>query len=410
MDNLTHTLIGLVAGEVAARVTPGDRAGLTADSRRTTLLALGMVGGNLPDIDLLWSMTPSHGDKLGYLLHHRGYTHTLLGCVALAALLYGATLFWLRLRGKRTSTADRIQLGAFALIAVLLHLGMDAFNSYGVHPFWPWNNHWYYGDALFIVEPLYWIAVAPLLFTLRTTTARAGLALVLLVGSMAILFVHGFAWPWWGVPALAVTLVVLGRQLGPVRACVTSAALMLLVTLIFATAATVASHRVNQVARVFAGFQTLDQVLTPSPAQPFCWDVLLLQRQADRYVARRGQLHLAGVSACPTVLSGAGTAPLSAVPQAAQGGAAADMRWAGEFAMSRTRLIALVEAGCAGRELMQFVRAPYAAETSSGWLLGDLRFDRERGAGMAEIIASQLDATCRYHVPWVPPRADLLGR
>jgi inner membrane protein len=370
-----------------------------------------MVGGNLPDVDLLWSMPPFSGDKLGYLLHHRGYTHTLLGCAALAALLYAATLIWLRFRGWRTSVQDRLHLGLFALLAVLLHLCMDALNSYGVHPFWPWNNRWYYGDAVFIVEPLYWIAVAPLLFTLRTAAARAGLALVLVVASAAILFVHGFAWQWWAVPALALALAVTSRPLSSIRACVSSAVLILLVTLTFVTAGAVASHRVNEAARVFAGFQTLDHVLTPSPAQPFCWDVLLLQQRDDQYVVRHAQLQIAATSACTAVLRGAGTAPMRPVPQTAASQAAANgLRWSGEFAMSRTRLIGLVQADCAARELMQFVRAPYATETASGWLLGDLRFDAERGAGLAQIIVSRQDARCRYRVPWIPPRAELLDR
>ncbi|HXC59777.1 MAG TPA: metal-dependent hydrolase, partial [Steroidobacteraceae bacterium] len=229
MDNLTHTLIGLVAGEATARGMRSDPAGLPVQTRRTTLLMIGMIGGNLPDSDLLWSMSTS-GDKLGYLLQHRGYTHTLLGCVALSALLYAGTLMWLRMRQCRPSGRDLWLLGLFALFAVLLHLGMDAFNSYGVHPFWPWNDRWYYGDVLFIVEPLYWIAAAPLFFLMRSTAARALLALALVTASCAILFVHGFDWRWWSIPVLALLLITLGRRLQPSRACATSVALMVLVT------------------------------------------------------------------------------------------------------------------------------------------------------------------------------------
>ncbi len=398
-----------MAGEVAARVTRADPAGLPVESRRTVLLVMGMVGGNLPDVDLLWSMPPFVSDRLGYLLDHRGYTHTLLGCVAMAAMMYAAVLGWLHLRKRHVGAGDRRLLGAFALLALLLHLGMDSLNSYGVHPFWPWNNHWYYGDAVFIVEPLYWIAAAPLFFLLRTLAARLFLVLALVVGSTAILFVHGFAWRWWALPALAVLLVWLGGRLHPRQSSVGSAALMMLVTLGFVTGAAVASGRIAQAARNYSGFETLDQVLTASPAQPFCWDVLLLQRRDDEYVVRRGRLNMAPSSTCPSVFSGAGTAP--ATPASPPEAPFPGMQWADTFAMSRTRLMTLAQSGCAARELMQFVRAPYAAETSEGWVLGDLRFDRERGLGLAELrITGEGSENCTRRAPWIAPRTDLLTR
>ena len=406
MDNLTHTLIGLVAGEAVSRSTRVDPAGLPAQTRRTTLLAIGMIGGNLPDSDLLWSMSSS-GDKLGYLLEHRGYTHTLLGCVALTALLYAATLAWLQLRKQRPGGRDRWLLGLFALFAVLLHLGMDALNSYGVHPFWPWNNHWYYGDVLFIVEPLYWIAAAPLVFLMRSTAARVLLALVLFIASTAILVVHGFDWRWWSIPLLAWLLAMLGRRLQPWPASATSVALMALATLGFAMASSVASRRVEAAGREPAGYQTIDQVLSPSPAQPFCWDVLLLQRRGDEYVARRGQLNLIAAPECRSILAGVGTAPMTPDLQQASHG----MRWEGRFTTSLSRLAALADASCATRALMQFARAPFAAETPQGWVLGDLRFDREKGLGMAEVlVAPRGAADCPHHAPWIGPRAELLQR
>ena len=36
------------------------------------------------------------------------------------------------------------------MCGTLLHLGMDFLNSYGVHPFWPIQNRWVYGDSVFI--------------------------------------------------------------------------------------------------------------------------------------------------------------------------------------------------------------------------------------------------------------------
>jgi membrane-bound metal-dependent hydrolase YbcI (DUF457 family) len=39
-----------------------------------------------------------------------------------------------------------------AALGLLLHLGMDYLNVYGVHPFHPFDSRWRYGDMIFIVE------------------------------------------------------------------------------------------------------------------------------------------------------------------------------------------------------------------------------------------------------------------
>jgi len=407
MDNLTHSLIGLVAGEVAARALPARSSTLPADTRRGILLCMGVVGSNLPDIDLLWSM--STGDQLGYLLEHRGYTHTVLGCLLLATLLYGGAWLWLRIRSLSASAQDRLTLGITACASVLLHLSMDALNVYGVHPFWPWNNRWFYGDAVFIIEPLYWLAAAPLLFVLRTTTARVVLALILLVAGIAVLAVHRFGLLWWSAPLLAGLLVMLGRRCSARAAALTSATLMLVIAAVFMTGRQVAASRIDALAHQhFPGVVTLDKVLSPNPTNPFCWDVLLVQSGNDSYVVRRGLLSIARpplAASCSRLLAGRGTAPLTPVSAAES----PEMLWLGEFAATRSSLTSLVANDCAARELMQFVRAPFATEVDGHWVIGDLRFDREAGVGMAELaIDPGRPRSCRYKVPWIPPRADLL--
>jgi inner membrane protein len=42
---------------------------------------------------------------------------------------------------------------AIALIAMATHPPLDYLNSYGLRPWLPWNGEWYYGDALFIIDP-----------------------------------------------------------------------------------------------------------------------------------------------------------------------------------------------------------------------------------------------------------------
>ena len=150
MDNLTHTLIGLIAGESVARTTRAREPGLAPETRRVLFVALAAIGGNLPDLDLVYSYRgvphDSHA-KLSYVLQHRGYTHTVLGCLILTLLLYAGAELWLRYRRLELTRRDRLELAGMSMFGTFLHLGMDFLNSYGVHPFWPVKNGWFY--ALF---------------------------------------------------------------------------------------------------------------------------------------------------------------------------------------------------------------------------------------------------------------------
>src|SRR5262245_50188180 len=123
MDNLTHSLIGIVAGDTVARSAAPASGGLSADTRRAFLVTVSVIGSSLPDSDLLVSYNGFTRDKLAYMLQHRGYTHTILGCVILALLLYGAAELVATLRKLTLSRSDRVALLGMALLATLLHLG-----------------------------------------------------------------------------------------------------------------------------------------------------------------------------------------------------------------------------------------------------------------------------------------------
>jgi inner membrane protein len=51
---------------------------------------------------------------------------------------------------------------------------MDSLNVYGVHPLWPFDPNWYYGDLVFIVEPVFWIGFGVPLAALVRRPACAG--------------------------------------------------------------------------------------------------------------------------------------------------------------------------------------------------------------------------------------------
>jgi inner membrane protein len=419
VDNVTHTLVGLIVGEsAAAHAVPRER-GLSIQTRRTALMAVAIIGSNSPDLDLLVSFRGSSGSNLDYMLWHRGYTHTLLGCAALALLLYAATDLILRMRRLAPSREDRLLLLGTAVLATALHLAMDYLNSYGVHPFWPMDNHWRYGDRVFIVEPLYWVAAAPLWWGLRTAASR--LLFVLAVVGIVVLGLATGMMSGLSCFALAVGFLLLaagGSRLSARSAARMSVVLGLAVTCAFALAGRDAAQRAESLAQVnFPHDRLLDHVLTPQPANPLCWDLWLLETSGARYVARHAVLSLGApffpAVGCAVAKPAPHTAPRVAV-------AARDtpaVQWLGETFVPGALLKAMAAANCEAGAFMLFARAPFIAVDDQGAVLGDLRFDRGRERGSFEVPLSARQVsdgagdsrTCRRAAPWIAPRADLLG-
>lgn len=432
MENLTHTLIGLAAGESFARCTRGTEAGLPQAARRTLFVVLAAIGGNAPDVDLAWSYTASDR-RLGYMLEHRGYTHTVLGCLVLAALLYAGAEWWMHSRRLVPSARDRFHLALVAVFGTLLHLGMDTLNSYGVHPFWPFDSRWFYGDSIFIAEPLFWLASAPLVFVVRSWVARVLVGLAVLAAVAAAVWMHrGEPLVDLGIVVVALGLLVVGRHASLRAAALTSTAAMVVVVGVSVACGAMAASRADAIAGSwFRGYRTLDHILTPTPTYPLCWDLLLLQTRGDLYTVRHGLLSVAPgpvpAGHCPTVfplrpLSGTSRSRASAAtaseaaairllppsppvtPMVAPGSSA--ILWFGEYSMSKAQLLRLVHDNCQAAALMQFARAPFAFQYGKAWHLGDLRF--AQGAGFQIEVSGP--AACSIHVPWVPPRADDLLR
>jgi inner membrane protein len=434
MDNVTHTMIGLIAGEAAFEHSrredrnAGAPSELPARVRRTALIAVAIAGSNLPDMDLLWSFRGGSANHLTYMLEHRGYTHTILGCAALALLLYACAEIWLRRRRFELSALDRALLLGTAIVTTALHLAMDYLNSYGVHPFWPADNRWRYGDSVFIVEPLYWLAAAPLFWRLESRLSR-----VLYLAAIAAVVAVGLATQFLSAASCAVVaigtgaLVMMRRRMPAAAASRLSVGLALCVTLVFVTAGQIAAHRAMRLTtslfpanRADAG-RALDHVLTPMPANPLCWDLWLLGEKGNRYIARRAVLSIVpameSARACPVSL-GAHTATLAPV----SGEDSEGIRWLGEYQIAVPELLHYATVTCDANAFMQFARAPFA-HAGPEVLLGDLRFDHGKERGSFEIRAEHprtvspaaendeppSHLNCPRAAPWIAPRADLLG-
>jgi inner membrane protein len=298
-----------------------------------------------------------------------------------------------------------------SMFGTFLHLGMDFLNSYGVHPFWPVKNGWFYGDSVFIVEPLYWAATAPLIFVVRSTVVRWGVALVLLV--IPILSVVSNlvpTGPCVGFVILTAVLWVIGWRGSPRTAAIASAVALLGVTATFIAGGQLATRGIDAIAAAdFRNDRIIDHVLSPGPMNPLCWSVLLLETNGDRYVIRRGMLSVAPAlipaSRCPTMFGGqATTVPLAVVAAPDSAG----IVWLGEFAMSKTALAQVVAGNCDAAALMRFARAPFLTSEPE-WVMGDLRFPGGRGGGLADIdLKPDSPSPCPPTPPWTPPRAGLL--
>jgi inner membrane protein len=168
MDNLCHTLTGAALG----------KAGL-ADKTPYGMVTL-MVAANLPDVDVAVFLT----DTLP-MSFRRGWTHGVLEQItlpiALAAVMYALA----RARTHphpapaRThphpSAPPAPRYRTFLLLSyvgVLSHVFMDWLNSYGVRLLMPFSDRWFYGDALYIVDPWLYLVFGAGIWLARRAARR----------------------------------------------------------------------------------------------------------------------------------------------------------------------------------------------------------------------------------------------
>jgi inner membrane protein len=131
-----------------------SRAGL---NRRTALATSTLViANNLPDIDVAVFAT----DTLA-MSFRRGWTHGVLAQATLPIALTGAMLLYDRYRKKSPSEPRVVpsQILLLSYIGVLLHVFMDFTNSYGVRLLMPFSERWFYGDALYIIDPWLYLSL-----------------------------------------------------------------------------------------------------------------------------------------------------------------------------------------------------------------------------------------------------------
>jgi len=407
MDNLSHSLAGLAAGELLNRSLPQEDDEGRQRLRRRLLLFTTWAASNFPDLDLV--LTPVLPAPLGYLLHHRGHTHTLLYAIPQALVLWGLILLlWPNARRLMDASAVA-RKGFFAALAIglALHLAMDSLNSYGIHPFHPFDSRWLYGDMVFILEPVFWIVFGVPLAMMTPSVLRI-LFLVALAAVPAYFTAKGFL-HWGSLAGLAVLAIIAGvvqRWTGPGgrRGLATAFALAVAFIAVQGVASWNAGHVVaDTLLQKDRASRVLDVALTPFPTNPLCWTFVSIESdpRAGKYALRRGVLSLSPalipLGRCPASRWGDVLPPDATESIAFYSTEVADLH----------TLRALKEGNCHFEAWMRFSRAPSVGATAAT----DLRYGpawQQNFTTMDFESFRKLD--CPRYVPrWGFPRSDLLG-
>lgn len=179
MDPIAHTLFGATLAETRLKA-------LT----HLAIPAL-ILGANAPDIDAI-TMLVDRDLSLGF---RRGWTHGVIAMFVLPAVLTVLLLLFDRISAKVLGQAPRAKPGFLFLLsflAVLSHPLLDWLNTYGVRLLMPFDSAWFYGDALFIVDPWVWLLMSATV-VLAHSRSQESIGAWLLLGVVLTVLITSFA-------------------------------------------------------------------------------------------------------------------------------------------------------------------------------------------------------------------------
>lgn len=396
MDNFTHAFAGMVFAEIAVQLGRPN-----SERWRGAAYFASVFAQNAPDFDFI--AAPLTGAGLGYLMHHRGHTHTILAALPFGLLTLAFFSLWARFRKLDYGREGWRALAVLSFIGPLIHISMDYSNNYGVHPFWPVANHWIYGDAVFIIEPFFWAFALPMLFFSAKYRLSKIFFALFAGGGLAAAWIN----PLMRAPnaviftAFMVAMIFIARRTAPEKRGIYAAAGWAGVTAIFiATSLWVDNKAKASFAQAFPKAVLHDLMETPLPGDPLCWSMIAVGVEGDQYVARTGSLGGDCRRGTPER-----TAPMRELNVEQNG-----VVWDGEYSTAVEDFRVMAKERCHAEVMLRFVRAPFWTMNDKGQpILGDLRYDREKGLGFAEIVLPDAGTPCPKRVPpWIPPRAQLL--
>ena len=374
MDPLAHTLVGASLAET--------RLGSLG---RTTLAGPALIlGANAPDIDAV-TMFLGRDLSLGF---RRGWTHGALAMLVLPLALTGLLLLLDRTAAAWRGREPRARAGpllALSTVAVLSHPALDWLNTYGVRFLMPFDGAWFYGDALFIIDPWVWLlAATPVV--LAHSTSRGSAAAWTVLGIAATSLITGFAGApaparllWCAGVAAIVWLRLSGRWERHVPRVAAACAVVLAgYAALMAAASAVAERQVAEHLRARGHAGPIEVMASPAPANPLRRDIVVADAEHYHF------LELDWLSE-PPLRTVAGSIP-------------------------RGKRDAVVEAALNAphvRGLSTWMRLPafHVEETGDGYRvsISDVRYARRPGGGFGATVVD-LDRELRVRRPGPRPR------
>ncbi|WP_447927036.1 metal-dependent hydrolase [Vreelandella sp. EE27] len=174
MDSITQAALGAAVGGAVL----GRRLGRKA-------VLVGALLGTLPDLDVALD----YGDAILNVTEHRGFSHSLFVLTGLGSLL--ALLSW-RFLPRRASLG---RWWLFFTLALITHPLLDALTTYGTQLLWPLEAAPAAWPIVFIIDPLYSLALLGGLFAACLTRRVVYYcALGLLLSSLYLLMAAGMKW------------------------------------------------------------------------------------------------------------------------------------------------------------------------------------------------------------------------
>jgi len=267
LDPIAHTFTGAaLAAAGLKRATPLASAAL-------------IMAANAPDVDVL----AYFAGEFQAVAFRRGWTHGVLALALWPLVLTGVLLAWDRfVRRARQPSAAPARAGpllALSALALLTHPTLDWMNNYGLRWLMPFDGRWFYGDALFIIDPWIWLTLGGVLF-LGTSSGRASLTawIVFFAAASAVVLANTEF-----VPAPARVLFVLGLValaaarwlgLGANASAEERAARIALGVLAAYVLGTVAARAHVRQALEARGIHAERVMVAPAAANPFAGDVV----------------------------------------------------------------------------------------------------------------------------------------
>jgi len=408
MDNITHSLVGMAVGEASL-------CNVKEKSKWRVLLWLtSSLANNIPDGDIFYMLFYSSKiqGRLGYLLHHRGFTHTLLMAIPQSLFIIG--LLWISLKISKQKLPKLIwkQVVLVAFLGPFLHIGLDSLNTYGVHPFWPFNNDWFYGDSMFIVEPILWVSIIPFLLFSVSRKISFFIWFCLFAGIMML--------PWWSLmtpPKASLMINFIGLLTFLLFLFVKSVrkkiVLAMTLPLLIITAFIISTQIAKQQIQADTNKQFIEIATTTFPGNFFCHMGITIEMKGSQYIVHKGATSIApGLFSHRECAEYAKSTNVTAFMSAPDYSSNKKVVWLGKFEADINELKQLRKIDCDIADYLRFSRIPFWLWVGEKFVIGDVRFMRGRKMGFSGVeFHPNLRATCSMKnkfVPWTEPLLEIL--